>query len=58
MTFNKGATTLSPFMRTLSFSIGHLSARSSLEAILPIDLALVKPANNKQIVNIALISFL
>jgi hypothetical protein len=58
MTFDEGATTPSPFMRTPSFSTGHLSARSSLEAISPMDPALVKPANDEQIVNIALISFL
>ena len=58
MTFDEGATTPSPFMRTPSFSTGHLSARSSLEAISPMDPALVKPASDEQIVNIALISFL
>jgi hypothetical protein len=35
-----------------------LSTRSSLEAISPMDPALVKAANDEQIVNIALISFL
>jgi hypothetical protein len=58
ITFDEGATTPSSFPRTPSPSTGHLSARSSLEAISPMDPASVKPADDEQIVNIALISFL
>lgn len=58
MTPNKGAASPSSLIHTPSFSTAPSSTRSSLEAISPMDAALVKAAKDEQIVNIALISFL